>query len=63
MSKLLNNQFLTQVEELSVLLKTVSNKRWLGVKLLGSEADKPGHSNMKVKASKRTDICVERREW
>jgi len=42
-----------------VLLKTVCNKRWFDVTLLGSEADNPGHSNMKVKAWKPTDICVE----
>jgi len=59
MSKLYNNQYLTQGEELFVLVKIVFNKRWLDVTLLGSEADNPGHNNIKVKASKRTDICVE----
>jgi len=62
MSKLYNNQYLTQVEELFVLMKVVFNNRWLDVTLLGSETDNPGHSNMKVKASKRTDICVESRK-
>ena len=40
----------------------VFNKRWLDVTLLGSEEDNPSRSNMKVKASKRTDICVELRK-